>query len=52
MTNIYDFIKQENLEKMTYEELMKLWGFLISDHEQIYLIDNIKSILTKKNVNK
>lgn len=51
MTNINDFINQENLEKMTNKELMELWGFLISDHNIIYLIDRIKYILNTRNEN-
>jgi hypothetical protein len=50
MINISDFIKQDNLEKMTNEELMKLWGFLISDHDVIYLVDRIKNIINKRSV--
>jgi hypothetical protein len=49
MTNINEFIKQDNLEKMSDEELMALWGFILSDHEQIYTVDRIKKILDKRN---
>jgi gluconate kinase len=53
MTNINNFIKQDNLEKMNNIELMELWGFLLSDHNRIYLIDRIQKILddrSNKNV--
>lgn len=49
MTDINEFLKQENLEKMSNEELMKLWGFILSDHEQIYTIDRVKKILDSRN---
>lgn len=45
MTNINEFLKQENLEKMTNQELMELWGFILSDHVQAYTVDRIKEVI-------
>lgn len=45
MTSFTEFITQENLEKMSEQELMNLWSFLLSDHNVLYLVDRIKERL-------
>lgn len=52
MTNLNYFLSQYNLNKMTNDELIKIWGFILSDHEQIYVIDKIKNILEERNKKK
>jgi hypothetical protein len=46
--NIKEFISEQNLAKMTRAELMDLWGFLLADHEQAWLIDSLRARLDKQ----
>lgn len=48
MTNIWDFINEDNLRKMTKEELIDFWSLLISDCNRIDVIDRIKKVLDEK----
>ena len=49
MTNINEFIKKENLEKMTQPELMQLWEFILSDFNLLNTEHKIKEILDERN---
>jgi hypothetical protein len=48
MTNIWEFINQDNLQSMTRNELIDLWGLLISDYNRMDIVDRIKSVLDNR----
>jgi len=48
--SLEDFLKQENLENMSNDELMKLWGFILSDFERLNVEYKIKKILDERNL--
>jgi len=50
--SINEFVKKENLEKMSTEELIELREFLRSDANQRDIIINIKTILDKDKIKK
>jgi hypothetical protein len=40
-----EFLSEENLEKMTKDELMKLWEFILSDFDRLNVEYKIRKIL-------